>query len=201
MTTSDWILTLNGSAIVLAPIVALWIGGILQRRSDAHQSKLTVFSTLISLRHAPLSGDLIRALNSIDAVFADDPSVRQAWTEYFTALNDPNLNTSIGASIREQKRRDLLLEIVKALKLTQKISSADLLRTYLPTFVAEDTQIAMLERLQKRAVLEEDLKHRGINYPQFVPQLQVNPAPSPVPQPGAPSSAAGNGAEQPQTVP
>ena len=41
MTTSDWILILNGIAIVLAPIVALQIGGILQRRSDAYKAKLS----------------------------------------------------------------------------------------------------------------------------------------------------------------
>jgi hypothetical protein len=113
-------------------------------------------------------------------VFADDPAVRQAWTEYLTTLNDLNLNTGIGVSIREQKRRDLLLEIVKALKLPRKISSADLLRTYLPTFVAEDTQVTVLERIHKRAVLEEDLKRRGVDYPQLAPQ-QATPAPSAAP--------------------
>ena len=51
MGTSDWILILNGVAILFAPIVALWVGGILQRRSEAFTTKLTVFGTLIGLRH------------------------------------------------------------------------------------------------------------------------------------------------------
>jgi hypothetical protein len=194
MMTSDWIIALNGIAILLAPIVALRVGAALQRLSDAHKSKLTVFSTLIALRHAPMSAELIRALNLIDAVFADDPAVREAWTRYYTALNDGNMNSDIGGSIREEKRRELLLEMVKALKLAKKISSADLLRTYLPTFVAEDTHVAILERIHKRAVLEEQLTQRHIDFPRR-PE-QAPPASPPVPQQTGPS--AGNGAKLPQ---
>jgi hypothetical protein len=177
MTTSDWIIALNGIAILLAPIVALKVGGVLQQRSDAYKSKLRIFSTLIGLRHAPLSTKLVEALNQIDAVFAHDHAVREAWTRYYTALNDPSMNAGPGASIREEKRRELLLEMVKALKLTRRISSADLLRTYLPTFVAEDTYITLLERIQKRAALEEDLTRRRLPIP-----------PSIVPGPRSPRS-------------
>ena len=86
MTISDWILVLNALAIVLAPIAALVIAGILQRRSDSYKAKLDVFSTLIGLRHAPLSEESARALNLIDAVFANEPAVREAWTRYYTAF-------------------------------------------------------------------------------------------------------------------
>jgi hypothetical protein len=196
MTTSDWIIALNGFAILLAPIVALWVGGILQRHSDARRSKLTLFGTLIALRHDPLSVESTRALNLIDAAFADDPAVREAWTRYYTALNDPNMNAGAGYSIREERRRDLLLEMVKALGLTRKISSADLLRTYLPTFVAETTHVSVLERMHRRAVLEEELTRRHIAFPQSpLPQPAIF-APPPAPQPTGPS--AGNGAEQPR---
>jgi hypothetical protein len=180
--TSDWIVALNGLAIVLAPIVALWIGGKLQRRSDSYKSKLDVFSTLIGLRHDPLSADSARALNLIDAVFADDPAVREAWTRYYTALNDPALNVGAGYALREEKRRELLLEIVKALGLARKISSAELLRGYAPTFAIESTHVAWLERLHKRAIYEEDLKRRGIPFPAW-PAPQEAPPASPSPPP------------------
>jgi hypothetical protein len=193
MTTSDWIIALNGIAILLAPIVALQIGGILQRRSDAQKAKLTLFGTLIALRHDTLSVESTRALNLIDAVFVDDPAVREAWTRYYTALNDPNMNIGPGVSIREERRRDLLLEMVKTLKLTRKISSADLLRTYLPTFVAENTHVGILERMQRRAFLEEDLTRRHIAFPQWPISQPASPAQPPAPQP-----TAGNGAEQPR---
>jgi hypothetical protein len=188
MATADSILALNVLAIVLAPIVALWIGGILQRRSDTHRSKLTLFGTLVGLRHEPLSIDAIRALNLIDAVFADDPAVREAWTRYYTALNDANMNIGPGFSIREERRRDLLLAMVKALKLKRKISSADLLRTYLPTFMAESTHLAVLQRMQQKAAVEEDLQRRGIQFPQWpVPEPQTAVAPPPL-QPNGPAA-------------
>jgi hypothetical protein len=193
MTSSDWILVLNGIAIVLAPIVALVVGGILQRRSDAYEAKLSIFTTLIGLRHAPLSAELVQALNQIDAVFADNRAVRDAWTRYLTALYDSNLGTPPGFSFREEKRRELLSEIVKSLRLAKKISSADLLRTYQPNFVAEETHVAMLERMQKRAALEEDLNRRHIPFPPCAYPGPVNPAQTSPPQPPV-----GNGAEQPR---
>jgi hypothetical protein len=194
MTTSDWILIVNGIAIVLAPIVALGVGGILQRRSDVNKTKLTVFGTLIALRHDPLSVESTRALNLIDAAFADDSRVREAWTRYYTVLNDQSMNAAPGYSIREEKRRDLLLEMVKALGLSRKISSADLLRTYLPTFVAETTHVSVLERIQKRAALEEDLARRQIAYPQWPAPPQASPASPPTSQPSGPATGNGIGA-------
>jgi hypothetical protein len=194
-THSDWILIINAVAILFAPVVALWIGGILQRRSDAYKSKLTLFGTILALRHDPLSLDLVKALNSIDAVFADDPAVREAWTKFFAAINDPGLNTPPGFSMREERRRELLLEMVKALGLTHKISSAELLRVYLPTFVFENSHIGMLERMQRRAFLEEDLKQRGITppaWPTVTTPTPGNAAPSPQPQ--QPTVPGGDGA-------
>ena len=39
-----------------------------------------------------------------------DPAVREAWTRYYTVLNDPALNVGAGFALREEKRRELLLE-------------------------------------------------------------------------------------------
>ena len=69
-----------------------------------------------------------------------------------------------GASIREERRGELLLAIVKSLRLTNKISSADLVRTYLPQFVLDDNYVAMLDRMHKKAALEEDLTRRHIPF-------------------------------------
>jgi hypothetical protein len=124
-------LTLNALAILLAPVVALLIAGGLQRRSDSYKAKLEVFATLIGLRHDLQSIESVRALNMIDAVFADNHTVREAWTRFIAAMNDQNLNAGAGYAIREEKRRELLLEIVKALGLQRKISSAELLRACL----------------------------------------------------------------------
>jgi hypothetical protein len=110
----------------------------------------------------------------IDAVFADDHAVREAWTRYITTLNDPNLNFGAGFAVRDEKRRELLLEIVKALGLEQKISSAELLRSYMPAFAAEAIHLTMLEREYKRAFYEEYLKNRGISFPAWVPPMDAS---------------------------
>src|SRR5256885_2342714 len=112
MATSDWILAFTILAIVFAPLLTLYVGGILQRRSDDRKTKLTIFGTLMAQRHDPFSLEVVKALNLIDAAFANDRAVREAWTRYYAALSDPNLNDGPGASMREDKRRDLILEMV-----------------------------------------------------------------------------------------
>ena len=111
-------------------------------------------------------------MNTIDVVFADNHAVREAWTRYIATLNDPNLNVGVGFAIRDEKRRELLLEIVKTLGRQQKISSAELLRAYMPTFVVESAHLAMVERTYKRALYEEYLRTHGIPFPPWVPPLQ-----------------------------
>ena len=197
MTTSDWILALTGAGSVLAifsaPVVALWIAGKLQRRSDSRKAKLDIFSTLMGLRYAPLSEEFARALNLIDAVFADDPAVREAWTRYYTSLLDPNQNVGPGYALREEKRRDLLLEIVKALGLSGKISSAELLRSYTSVSAFETAQLAALERLYKRTLYEEELKHRNVPIPPWMLPPQATPvAPPQVATPVPPPPPGGN---------
>src|SRR5262249_28854710 len=130
--------------------------------------------------HDPLSVESARALNLIDVVFADDPAVREAWTRFYTALNDPNQNVGPGAAIREDKRRELLLEIVKALGLARKISSAELLRGYMPGYAVETAQLAALERLHKRTIYEAELKQLGVTIPPWMlpPQEAIPVSPS-----------------------
>jgi hypothetical protein len=139
--------------------------------------------SLLGLRHDPQSVESVRALNMIDVVFADDHAVREAWTRYITTLNDPALNEGIGFAIRDEKRRELLLEIVKSLGLAGKISSTDLLRSYMPTFAAETAQPRDNGAGYKRTLYDEYLKTKGVSYPVFWPPPEAPPSP-PVPPPG-----------------
>jgi hypothetical protein len=85
--------------------------------------------------------------------------------------------------------------MVKALGLTKKISSADLLRTYSPNFVAEESHLETLERLHKRVTLEAELNARGVSFPPCVVPLNLNRGQNRPPQP--PTSSVGNGVDQP----
>jgi hypothetical protein len=172
---------LTVAAILAAPIVALWIGLRLQKRSSRESAKLQLFSTLIATRHDALASDAIRSLNLIDLVFAHDLPVREAWSRYYAALMDQNLNIPVGYTIREERRRDLLLAMIEAMDLSERISSADLLRTYVPTLVGEQAYIGLLERTAKIAALREELKNRGLPDPApgFVsPSAPAMPAPT-----------------------
>jgi hypothetical protein len=193
VTLSDKIAILNlvatAIAVLLAPIIALWIGGILQRRSATRQQRLNLLSLLLSLRHRPLSPQIFDALNLIDATFVDKPKVREAWSKYYAALSDSNLNVAPGYAVRDEKRRDLLITIVECLGLQNKITTSDIMRAYVPTVVIETEHLAMWERIKRRADLRAEFIARGIGFPDYIPPFYpVVPASSnatlPAVQPG-----------------
>jgi hypothetical protein len=186
MDTNAWIsiasIVVTVLAILAAPIAALWISGRLQKRNTQEDAKLRLFSTLIETRHDALAPDAVRALNSIDLVFVNDRSVREAWSKYYVAIVDENLNNQVGFRIREERRRDLLLSMIKAMNMSDRISTTDLLRTYTPVLVGDLTYIGMLERAATIARLREELRQRGL--PDPVPGY-VSPS-APLVPPAAP---------------
>jgi hypothetical protein len=173
-------------AVIAAPVIALWIGGKLQARENVRQEQLKLLGVLLSLRHQPLSPEIFRALNLIDAVFADATDVREMWSKYYSALSDPNLQNQPGYAVREEKRRDLMIAIVKRLGLQKKISTSDLLRTYIPAAVIEANTLEMWERIKRREDLRPEFIKRGIGFPEYDPPYFP---PQPGPQPPQPDTA------------
>jgi hypothetical protein len=153
------------AAILAAPIVALWVSGRLQKRNTQEDAKLRLFTTLIETRHDALAPDAVRALNSIDLVFVNDLPVRETWSKYYVAIIDENLNNQVGYRIREERRRDLLLSMINAMNMADRISTTDLLRTYVPVLVGDIAYIGMLERTATIARLREELRERRIPDP------------------------------------
>ena len=168
MNNSDWILLANAItttiAVLIAPLIALWIGGKLQKASELKNQKLNILGVLISLRHDPLASDALRSLNLIDAVFTDNFEVREAWTRYFAVLSDNALGNPVGFSLREEKRHELLLRMVDAVNLKGKISSADLLRAYTPTAVGNQNIINYWDQQIKLQQLEKIFVEQGIPF-------------------------------------
>ena len=74
----------NIAAIIVAPIIAVWIGQLLQTRAEKRKDKLQIFKILMTARIYGWTVDSVHALNIIDVVFADDKEVREAWND----LND-----------------------------------------------------------------------------------------------------------------
>ena len=182
MSTSDVIAICNIFATVLAvmaaPVIALRISGKFQERANTRQQQLNLLGILLSLRHQPLSPENFRALNLIDAVFAENLTVREAWSKYFAALSDQSLSCASGFAVRDEKRRDLMIAIVESLGLKNKITTSDLLRTYTPTTIIEIEHLAVWERIKRREDLRAEFIQRGIGFPDFVaPVYPLPPLP------------------------
>src|SRR5260370_31000492 len=96
MNRSEWLSALSivftVVAILAAPVIALWVGAKLQKRSDAQKAKVELFGTIVGRRHDLLSAELVRALNSIDFIFVDYFAVRETWCRYYSLLYYANLN-------------------------------------------------------------------------------------------------------------
>lgn len=148
MVLSDEISIVNivvtGLSTLFSPLIALWIGGILQVRAKKQSQKLEILSILLSMRFQPLSPEAIRSLNLIDVVFCDDYKVREAWSNYFTSLNQ-NITDITGNAYREEKKRDLILAMVEASGLKNKINTSDILRSYSPNGVTRQIELEGLE--------------------------------------------------------
>lgn len=190
MTTTDWIGIVNIVATVAAltgaPIIALYVSGRLQQRSDAKKAKLDLFGTLVSLRHDAAKDEFIQTLNKIDIVFVDDDTVREAWSRYYVVLNDANFDNPPGWSFRDDRKRELLLAIVHSLNLRRRITTADILRTYIPRFAVETQMLAMYRRLLDLHNAQEELRRLNIAFvPWQIPMADPIPAGVPPRPPAA----------------
>lgn len=209
MKLADWLSLLNIAftvlAILAAPVIALWVSAKLQNRADAAKAKLELFATTLEIRHDLLSPEFVRTLNSIDVVFVDDFAVREAWSRYYSVLSDSNLNNPAGWSIRDEKRRDLLLAMAKAMGWEGRISMADILRTYMPQFIGEQTLVTNMERQIKLATYTAELSRLGLPHPltgfQVPPTAQQPSSGGAVISPISPTTAAPPPAQTPNTPP
>ena len=149
MTAADtialWNIVVTVLAILAAPLVALWIGGVLQRRATRRKEKLDLLGVLLSVRPTPYLPEAVKPLNLIDAVFADDREVREAWSRYYAALSDPRNNNQAGYAHWDEKKRELILAMVRSVGLNGVVTTADVLRTYQPTFMTKAERLSMLD--------------------------------------------------------
>lgn len=72
---------INIFAIILAPIAAVFIGQILQNKSEKRKDKMHIFKTLMTSRLYGWTPESVHCLNLIDIVFSDDKNVRAAWKD------------------------------------------------------------------------------------------------------------------------
>ena len=74
------IAVINILAIVIIPILAVYLGRSLQDKSERRKDKMQIFQCLMTRRITGWAGlDTVNALNSIDIVFSDCETVRNQW--------------------------------------------------------------------------------------------------------------------------
>ena len=82
------------AAIIIGPVVALWLQRISERRRDQRNRKLIIFKELMATRATRVSPRHVDALNAIEVEFsdgsADDKRVLEAWRLYLDHLGDDN---------------------------------------------------------------------------------------------------------------
>ena len=83
------------AAIILGPIVALWLQRDSERRRDRRNRKLVIFKELMATRATRLSPRHVDALNAIEVEFSDgsrdDKRVLETWRLYLDHLGDSNM--------------------------------------------------------------------------------------------------------------
>ena len=88
-TPSDW---LNVIALIVGPTIGVVITIVYQRIQEKKRNKLWVLGSLIANRHQILHSDNVKALNTIDLVFARNRAVRSAWANFVTTMRDTSSN-------------------------------------------------------------------------------------------------------------
>lgn len=92
---------------IFATIITLWW----QNRSEKLRTKHSVFSTLMAYRFKVSHPESVKALNCVQAVFYDVPSVLTAWKEFISAAGrkpyDDQIFTDAHISLLEAIAKDL----------------------------------------------------------------------------------------------
>ena len=153
-TTISLMEIINIIAIVVAPIIAVWVGQLLQTKSERRKDKLQIFKTLMTARIYGWTVDSVHALNIIDVVFADDKAVRAAWAD----LNDKyHVSAPDQQHLEKVKRaQDKLLEtMAKSLGYKDKITWETIQNPYIPDTMARQIEAQRNQQQQYSELLSK----------------------------------------------
>ena len=130
-----WMNIINIVAVLVAPIVAVWIGQKLQDRHDRRNDKIELFKTLMMARNG-WNIESVRALNVLDVVFSDDENVRGAWKKYYDKLCVENPTDSELTKIQDSQY-ELLETMAVSLGYKDKITWKLIQKHYKPKGLIE----------------------------------------------------------------
>lgn len=123
-------------SVVVAPIVAVWIGQYLQDRANKRKDKMELFKTLMISRAIGMNLDTIRSYNMIDIVFMDSAIVREQWMVYYSTLDSKNFD----AEKIKKERYKLLETMAKDLGYKDKITWETIQYPYIPKWLLDEME-------------------------------------------------------------
>lgn len=143
---------LNIFAVILAPVIAVWVGQKLQDRAEKRKDKMSVFKAIMTDRYG-WSRETVLALNSIPIVFANDKVVRDAWKEYYKCLciQEPN---PMELKQRSEALYKLLENMASTLGYDGTINWNDIQNPYIPRGMASSFDNAMTIQDQMAFLLQ-----------------------------------------------
>lgn len=95
-------------AILLSPVIALWIGGIIRKRNRKKEEKYEILKKLIAFRYQLHSHEFLSALNSIILVFHDNKQLKEMVKNLHYAYTNGEKQEAI-----DQKIVELIFEASK----------------------------------------------------------------------------------------
>lgn len=133
----------------LGPVAAASIAEKMRRKSEAstekRRMKLYIFTTLLQERAAYYSIEAVKAFNLIDFVFNESRTVRNAWSDFLSSLDE---NNHVPEHATKEKFRTLLSAIAADVGLSDELRADDLNRVYYPRVLSQEEHIRQLQREQ-----------------------------------------------------
>lgn len=123
---------INIAAIILAPIVSVFVGQRLQDRARKRDDKMQIFKILMSSRIYGWTNASVDALNLIEVVFAKDKEVIEQWKKFYDVVCVENPTTTQRDKMIKEK--DALLETMAvSLGYKDKVTLRTIQNSYQPS--------------------------------------------------------------------
>ena len=114
-----------------------------ERHGELQKRKMSILTVLMQERARINSDEGVRALNSIDIVFADSREVREAWAELLLAFT---MQPLVIMHVVEERLRRLLAAVAKDVGIADQLRIDDLGRVYYPTSQQQEQLIKDMQR-------------------------------------------------------
>jgi Family of unknown function (DUF6680) len=175
----DWMAVATIVAVLLGPIIAVWVTRYFDDRKEVRARRMDIFRTLMRTRKIPIHFDHVGALNLVEIEFAKDSKVIAAWKDYLRNLGErlpPEADNDTQNALfkkRESLLTKLIYEISQVLQF--KVEQLAILEgNYIPQAWNDDE---FEQRIMRRAFLDVLDGRRPVSIRPYTPPQGVGPYP------------------------